>query len=340
MSDISNIIDEFNTLLSSEHVLDDDTVVEYLDKICDCLDLKQIYVVTNSIEPNNYLYSYVSSKGEFAGAMHLNLFIVPEECTHEMISLFDSREAVVVNSDVSLTTKALAVGNLVYGFVDYNHVSSFISFRPNDNHEWTDREKEIIKIVAESLRPVIMHIFQKDAIIYNEIIESSNQGLVYFYPKLNIAVIPEATRKKFTIPNFYYKNALDTLIKGFVNGKDAKKILEFFSIDLNKKKSITVDSKNFKNRKNIITIMPSRISNNEVEEVIAYFEVVDDKAKKTLSEIERFRELYSRNNLIELSVNLYNEQIKYYKFDEELKSIYKPELKYSDLIKYVSALLN
>lgn len=336
MSDITNIIDEFNTLLSNEHVLSDDTVVKYLDKICDCLDLKQIYVVTNSIEPNNYLYSYVSSKGEFAGAMHLNLFIVPEECTHEMITLLGSGNAVVVNSDVSLTTKALMVGNLVYGFVDYNHVSSFISFRPNDNHEWTEEEKEIIKDVAGSLRPVIMHIFKKDAIIYNELINSSSQGLFYFYPKLNIAVIPEATREKFTIPNFYYKNALDTFIKGFVKGEDAKKIQDFFSFDLYEKKSITFNSKNFKNRKNTITIMPSRISNNVVEEVIAYFEVIDEKTKKTLSEIERFRELYSRNNLIELSVNLYNEQIKYYKFDEELKFIYKPELKYSDLIKYVS----
>lgn len=335
MRDIDNIIHEFHIKLSTQHTLSDEVVVEYLDELCNALNLKQIYVVTNSIEPNNYLYSYVSSKGEFSDAMHLNLFVVPLEYTDVMNSLFSTGE-VVVNEHISLTTRALMVGNLVYGYLDYNHVSSFVSFRAIDGYEWTKEDKEIIRCVADSLSPLISHIQKNDAKIYNEIISKSGQGLLYFYPKLNIAIIPEPTRDKFAIPNFYYKNALETFTKEFVHSKDVKDMYDFFANDLTKTKSTTFKSKNFKNREYKITTTPSRISNGEVEEIVAYFEDADINNKKSLSEIERFRELYSRNNLAELSVNLNTEKIKYYKVDEELNSIYRPELKYSELIKFMS----
>lgn len=336
MSDIISIVNEFNTVVSKKHILNDSQVVDYLDKLCETLELKQIYVVTNTIEPNNYLYSYVSSKGEFAGAMHHNLFIVPEECLIDMHKLFQSGEPVVVNDAVSLTTRALAVGNLTYGLLDYDHVSSFISFRSNEGHEWTDEEKENIRLVADSLRPMILHITQNDSSIYNNLIGKSNEGIFYYYPKLDMAIVPEYTRAKFAIPNFYYKNASEDFIKKYVLGKDVLKMQEFFTKDLKRTKSTIFDSKNLKTRKYKITLMPSRVTEDFVEEVVALFEEVSEKTSKNSFEIEKFRELYSRSNLMELSVNLKTEQIKYYKVDDKLLTLYKPKLKYSDLIKFVA----
>lgn len=336
MSDIISIVNEFNTVVSKKHILNDSQVVDYLDKLCEALELRQIYVVTNTIEPNNYLYSYVSSKGEFAGAMHHNLFIVPEECLIDMRKLFQSGEPVVVNDAVSLTTRALAVGNLTYGILDYDHVSSFISFRSDEGHKWTDEEKESIRLVQDSLRPLILHITQNDASIYNNLIGKSNEGIFYYYPKLDMAVVPEYTRSKFAIPNFYYKNASEDFIKEYVLGKDVLMMQEFFTKDLNKTKSTIFNSKNLKLKKYKITLMPSRVTEDFVEEVVVLFEEVAEKTSKNSFEIEKFRELYSRSNLMELSVNLKTEQIKYYKVDDELLTIYKPKLKYSELIKFIA----
>ncbi len=336
MNDVTNIINEFNTLLTKQHFLSDDVVVKYLDDLCESLNLDQIFVVTNSIEPNNYLYSYVSSKGELAVTMHKNLFVVPNESLKEMAKLFSNQEPQVVTDKISLSTRGLAIGNLAYGLVDYNHVYAFVSFKAKEEHEWTIHEKEIIVSVTNSLMPLIDHIQNNDASIYSHMLANTNVEVFYYYPKLNIVVVPETTRVKTSISNFYYKNANETFIREFVLNKDVERMQEFLTQNLNETKTTSFHGAISKTREYVICSIPSRISNGDVEETLLCFQEIKDKNHKASYEIERFREIYSRNNLLELSVNLKTEDIKYYKVADEIKSVYRPELNFSELIKYFS----
>lgn len=338
MCDTNSLILDFESLYKTKTDITETEVVEYLDKIVDSLNLDQIYVVTNSIDKNNYLYSYVSSKGAFAKTMHLNLFVVPNEESIKLVELFKNGTTIIDDS-ISAHTKALAIGNLAYGFVEDNHVAAFVSFSFKEEHVWSDFEKEIIQKLAKSLKPLIDQIRLQDKKALLNILTNSKEGDFYYYPNLKLIIVPEDTMNKFTIPNFIYQNAPESFIEEFVSRADQDKIKAFVNLGLNETKSITFNGKNQKDKLFKLTITPSRIYDlDKVEEVLCSIEVQDSKPTKQdfNSKYDRFREIISRNNLVEFYVDLKSEEVVCFKVDKLLEFVFNQDLKYSEIVDYAS----
>ncbi len=336
MSETFNIIENFKHKYNDIKNVNDKIVVSFLDEICDALKLPQIYVLSDSADKNVYLYSYVSSKGKYAQTMHFNLLLVPEEAESNMTDLFIGNVAQVIDENISLRTRALSIGNLVYGNVYQNHVTSFVSFQA-DGRIWNDKEKEVIKRISEVLLPILDNISYKDSTYLTNAINKSNQGLLYFYPKLDLIIVPEETKDKFSITNLIYQNATESFTEEFVSKKDAKLVKEFMSYDINKTKSVTFKGKNHKDKLFQITCVPTRVSDDKPEQILTYIEILKAD-KKTLEYVqyERLKDYLSRNSMVEFTVDLKSENTVVYKVTPLLEEFFNKDFKYSDLIEYIS----
>lgn len=217
---IINLIDKF--ILNSYHKSNIETseVINLLDQICEFLNLEHIYVCENGGRKNHYLYSYVSSKGPKSNTMHLNLIVFPESDIIHLVNMFEQSPVNICSNEITAARNATATNNLIYGFLDNQICTGFVSFQPYESdidRVWTDDEKEIISRLALAINPLITKRQVLDRNAYEKNLSNSSSNLFWYYPKLSLIIIPEKTMERLIIHNFVYRNAPQSFTSEFID---------------------------------------------------------------------------------------------------------------------------
>lgn len=322
---IKSKLDEFASIVVDSADVPSSKVVEFLDVIADELDLSQVYVCENSAAENHYLYPYVSSKGPKALTMHKNLIVLPDSDTDRMLSMFEESPIIVFDGLMSASRNATAKNNLAYGYIVNKCCIGFVSFQPNDeNHIWTDEEKETIEKVALAIKPLITVRQIFDRFAYEKNLKHSSLGVIWYYPILNVLIVNEATMKKYGISNFVYHNAPASFIEDFVSKEYEKDVIEAFETisDDNPNNYVVFERKDSINHFYRLALNVNRSDDKgKPEEVMCLieeinkFELEQEENSDVYNQYLSFRETISRSNVIEYYVNLINGKITTFKAD-------------------------
>ncbi len=332
--DIKKKLEEFHDKVFNSNEITVKDVISILDYVCEKLHLQQIYVCENAGSKNHYLYPYVSSKGPKSITMHKNLIVFPDSDIDHLQSMFKDDPVQVFDDNVSAARNATAVNNLVYGFLDKNICLGFVSFQPYENEEtriWNDEDKEVISHLAFSIKPLITARQVFDRYAYEKNLKSSSSSLFWYYPNLSLVIVPEETMERFTIPNFVYRDAPESIVKDLVNEGYQKEVLESINSLTKGNSSVSVifQGKNFKNKFFRLSLTTNRFDDKEnPEEVMGLMEEINKEEYDSIntSEVYKkyqiFREAISRSNLVEYYVDLESGKVTLFKAVEPFTDIF------------------
>lgn len=340
-----NIIADFNYKLLNEENMSTETIISFLDNIANNLNLKNIYICEATSAKNQFIYPYVTS-GEAHPTMNLNLILIQDEDCNKLTELFKNG-SVVLSGDICKYRRALGENNLAYGFVDNDICYGFVSFQlnENDNRIWNDEEKEIIKKVALSIKPLIAKRLLIDKEAYQNNISSTSVGMFYYYPKLKLIIVDEDTMEKYKIKNFVYRDSPTSFIKEIVNIKYRAKVKKQFNNILNNlpTKGITFKMNSSDDIHYKLSLNTNKYDefNNPIQ-VMGLIELIPLSVKK-LEERPKFEKIrdnfkktLSDNCMAEFYVNLKTKQITLFKADNILKPYFDSAKNFDKIIKAIS----
>lgn len=320
--DIINEINTFKTTIENRKYVTDKIVLNLFSKICKCFNLKQIYVVESAGAKNNFIYPYVSKRGPKAKCMHYNLIVMPESETKHLKRIFKNNYT-FFDGNMSASSNATAKGNLGYSIEEYNRVIAFVSFQAKKDKAWTDQEKEVIKLLSNALKPLILRHLLKDKFSNEDSLKTSTRvGVMWWYPNLKLMITPEDTMNKFNIQNFIFRNAPNSFVDYFSSNSDKDHMLDFFNNFNNKTTSMIFKSKAIDERFYRFTLSVNRYKNRRKAEEIAIYieELNNDKTDKVLK-YDAFKEIISKNNIAEYYVNLNTLQMTIFKINNTIESL-------------------
>ncbi len=314
---IQDMLDSFSRKVITEEEIPFMDVREFLDVIADELNLMQVYVAETTGVNTQFIYSYTSS-GPFENTAYYNLLVFTEDDISKFIDFFQGGKAHVLDEEISMSRKATAVGNLIFGLLENGKFYGFLSFQPKEGEErvWTDEEKEIIRNVSYCLRPLLLRRQLNDRFAYKKNIMKSSVGLFWYYPKLKLIIFPENTMEKFSIKNYIYKNAPESLCEDIVHPDFASKFNSQEKQDEEYHLSLTTNR--FDDKGNPVEVMGFMEKRKRIENL--------EEKNDFLKRYDRFHETVSENNIVEFYVNLMNEKVTLFK----TKSVFKDCFIYSD----------
>lgn len=333
---IQNALDSFSKEVMTKEDLSSLDVKNFLDIIAKELNLMQIYVAETTGVNTQFIYPYTSS-GPYENTAFYNLLVFTEEDIAKFIDFFKNGKAHVLDKEISMSKKSTAVGNLIYGFLENGKMYGFVSFQPNEGETriWTDEEKEIIRQLSFILRPLLLIRQLNDRFAYKKSIVKSSIGLFWYYPKLKIIIFPENTMDKFSIKNYVYRNAPQSLCEDFVHPDFASQFNSLF-IDFDElceKNECTFLGKEKKEGEEYhLSLSTNRFDDKgKPVEIMGFMERKEKsnhslEKKDFLKRYEKFHETVSENNVVEYYVNLRNGEVTPFK----TQSVFKDCFVFSD----------
>lgn len=340
---ISSLLDSFSTLMRSSSKISPDEVVSLLDHIAEELNLSAVYVCENTGAKNHFAYPYVSHGSHFM-TMGYNLIVMQDSDIHNFYNFFKDNNTYVFNDEISSKKHATAKGNLAYGFLENGLCIGFISFQPkegDENRNWSEEEKEVIAQLGNLLRPLVAERESKGRIAYRKNLQSMSVGLFWYYPKLQLIIIPETTMDKFSIDTFIYRDAPSSFINEIASSDYVKQIETAFA-SLNDKfdnASIKFVSKKHQNVRFQLSIAINRTdAYDKPFEIMGMLEKLDEGKDKyqekaeILKRYDKFRETISDNNHAEYYVNLLSGKMTVFKASNVFRDCFSDGDHFDDFI--------
>ncbi len=342
---VKSILSELTIYISSNKNIDSNKVIEFLDKLVKELDLSYIYVCENIGAKNHFMYSFVTS-GDGQKIMFYNLIVMQDQDNHRLVELFSEDGVNVFDGSMSSARRGTAKGNLVYGYIEGDVCNGFVSFQAKDadeNRQWTDEEKEIIKHLGYILKPLILERQIYDKFAYNKVLDNSSSGVFWYYPRLNLIIVPEKTMDKFSIENLVYRNAPDSFIEDIAKKNYIPQIKELFE-KINEGKNSPATSFESKNDENLfyhMSLNANRFDNDgNVIEAMGSLGHISKEQKQfedkteLLKKYETFRKTISKNNLAEYGVDLTTGKFTLFKTDSIFSDCFTNSRNFDELIEY------
>ncbi len=325
---IKTIIADFNNKLLNETNVSNDTVISFLDSIANNLNLEHIYVCEQTAAKNQYMYPYVSS-GPFQGIMDFNLILFPEIFEKKLANLFKKDGFTIFKGDISNYKRALSENNLAYGFLENKNCFAFVSFQAKEGMDrvWNDEDKEILKAVSLSIKPLLTNRTIVDRYAYQENLNNVNLGIFWYYPLLNLIIFPENTMEKYNINRMVYTKALESFPLELVNENEQELVINSFK-GINKKhnnSSFVFKRKDTNNEYFHITLKVNKYNKqNKPIQVMGILEtstVSDEEKNKAeiLEQYDKFRETITNDNIAEYYVDLVKNKFTTFKVTEAFK---------------------
>ncbi len=343
---ISKLLDSFSRIKDYAKQVSSDAVVSFLDAIAKELDLSEIYVCENMGAKNHYAYAYVSHGPHF-NTMRYNLIVLQDSDVHNFYQVFKRNETYVFDSQISSKRIGTALGNLAYGYIENESCIGFVSFQRKEGEEnkpWSDEEKEVIKRVGSILRSFVIERELSDRFAYQKNIDNMSIGTFWYYPKLNIIVVPENTMEKLSIGTFIYRNAPKTFIEDLANEDFVSQVNEAFSSVGNSSSSVSIKFASKKDPNDFYTISLTtnrKGKENEPFEVMGMIEKIsqlDDSYEQKadlLKRYDKFRETISDNNHAECYVNLLSGKFMIFKADNIFRECSSKAVNYDDFVRLI-----
>ncbi len=327
---ICNILGTFSKEVISNENISSSRVISFLDQIVKELDLETIYVSESTGTISHFIYPYVST-GEASPTMFFNLIVMQDKETKRLVELFKNDGITVFDGNMSSSRRATAEGNLAYGYIVNDKCLGFISFKAKENRVWNDEEKEIIKCLGNIVRPLLSRRQLTDRFCYMNNISKTNVGLFWYYPRLKLIIIPDNTMDKFSVRNFVYRDAPDSLTEEFVDDKyieDVKKAFEKVTNE-NKPSDVSFASKEKNNSYYRLSLATNRYDdkNNPIEimgmvERISKEQKDYEKRPEILKIYENFKNRISAVNVAEFHVDLLNGKVTLFKSDDTFSNAF------------------
>ncbi len=176
---------KFSLTFFNQDSFDDTCLKELLDRVRHELDLDSVYVLETLSDRNQFYYAYYSS--DVVSVYDNQVIQFTDEEYETALEMYDEDNL----CDYSLIGAARGVKGsaLHYGFISGNVYLGSVEFRGVKGRTWTEREREILKILGRSVKIFVYAKKTEDQLSWSA--ERTNMALKSVYQSIYNVSVPE-----------------------------------------------------------------------------------------------------------------------------------------------------
>ncbi len=176
---------EFSLTLFNQDSFDDACLKELLDQVRYELNLDAVYVLETLSDRNQFYYAYYSS--DKASVYDNQVIQFTDEEYETALEMYD--EDNLCNYSLIGASRGVKGSALHYGFISGKVYLGSVGFRGAKGREWTDGEREILKLLGRSVKLFVYAKKTEDQLSWSA--ERTNMALKSVYQSIYNVSVPE-----------------------------------------------------------------------------------------------------------------------------------------------------